>query len=291
MREISNWLIGLEHMAENLYREAATRFKGNAEFSHFLEHLTEDEAWHIKVMGNASEYLRQADGKFQPVIALDADMKKQIEAPVKKGQEMLSKGEIEIDDMIDLMVKIEFSEWNDLFVYIVDSLKKVSREFQYMAAKIQAHRHEIENFIERYPGKKRHAEALKKLRPIWEERILFVDDDEAILNLLKALFSKDAEIETAVNGKVALGKTKTEFFDVIVSDIDMPVMNGVEFFKEAVQHDPSIRQRFVFFSGALSAENLSYLNNEQVPCLSKPVYIEEIRSAVLKVLRRESKVH
>jgi serine/threonine-protein kinase len=64
-------------------------------------------------------------------------------------------------------------------------------------------------------------------------RILFVDDDERILNAVRALFRHDYEVTTAEGGDAALEALKTLDFHVIVSDQRMPGITGVELLRQA----------------------------------------------------------
>jgi CheY-like chemotaxis protein len=62
------------------------------------------------------------------------------------------------------------------------------------------------------------------------KRILIVDDDEVILHLLRRDFGQAGfAVVTAVNGRVALETVLKESVDLIVSDISMPEMDGLEF--------------------------------------------------------------
>lgn len=60
--------------------------------------------------------------------------------------------------------------------------------------------------------------------------ILFVDDEPAVLEGYRRLLHRDFEIETAVGGPAALRLMAGRSFAVVVSDMRMPEMNGVEFF-------------------------------------------------------------
>ncbi len=60
-------------------------------------------------------------------------------------------------------------------------------------------------------------------------RVLVVDDEENIRLLFKEeLEEEDYEVETASNGMEALEKIKSVPFDVVVLDIKMPVMDGIQ---------------------------------------------------------------
>lgn len=64
--------------------------------------------------------------------------------------------------------------------------------------------------------------------------ILIVDDEQNILNSLKRLFRKEPyEILTATNGEEGLEILDQRPVDLIISDLKMPQMNGIEFLKRA----------------------------------------------------------
>ncbi|MGZ5570832.1 MAG: protein kinase domain-containing protein [Usitatibacter sp.] len=63
-------------------------------------------------------------------------------------------------------------------------------------------------------------------------RLLLIDDDERILNGLKAIFRQDYQVFTAVNGELALGLAKRFAMHVVVSDQRMPGLTGVEILRK-----------------------------------------------------------
>ena len=71
-------------------------------------------------------------------------------------------------------------------------------------------------------------------------RLLIVDDEPLILEVLTEHFKSDYEVETALNGADALGAILRERPDVVMLDINMPRMNGVEVLKDIKQIDESI---------------------------------------------------
>lgn len=64
------------------------------------------------------------------------------------------------------------------------------------------------------------------------KRVLLVDDEELILKVLTAVLTRNGyHVETASNGKEALDKIGNGFFDHIVTDLSMPVMDGLALLK------------------------------------------------------------
>ena len=59
--------------------------------------------------------------------------------------------------------------------------------------------------------------------------LLIVDDEQSYRQLLTLVFEGDGHyIRTAMNGREALSMIETESADVIISDVKMPDMNGIE---------------------------------------------------------------
>ena len=71
-------------------------------------------------------------------------------------------------------------------------------------------------------------------------RLLFVDDEPLILEVLTEHFKSEYEVETALNGADALGAILKSRPDVVMLDINMPRMNGVQVLKDIKQIDESI---------------------------------------------------
>ena len=71
-------------------------------------------------------------------------------------------------------------------------------------------------------------------------RLLIVDDEPLILEVLTEHFKTDYDVETALNGADALGALLRSRPDVVLLDINMPRMNGVEVLKDIKQIDESI---------------------------------------------------
>ncbi|MBI5182136.1 MAG: sigma-54-dependent Fis family transcriptional regulator, partial [Nitrospirae bacterium] len=72
-------------------------------------------------------------------------------------------------------------------------------------------------------------------------KILLVDDDKNILEVLKMrLESKGYSITTAENGSEAVEKIMKERFNLIISDLRMSVMNGMELMQEIMNIDPDL---------------------------------------------------
>ncbi len=118
--------------------------------------------------------------------------------------------------------------------------------------------------------------------PIRAKRILVVDDEPTIAKMLMSILSADGhQVDTAANGALALEKLRERAYDLILSDIKMPELDGLGLYREVERHHPELRRRIVFFTGDASGpQTKAFLAQTGAPFLSKPVLIEEVRRMV-----------
>jgi len=106
---------------------------------------------------------------------------------------------------------------------------------------------------------------------IKDRKILYVEDDEMFLELLDEFF-ETFELKTikAKNGREGLNLYSAGKFDLIISDLTMPIMNGVEMIKEIRKNDPN--QKIVVVSAHSSKETVEMLEQLTVDTiLHKPI--------------------
>jgi len=283
MKEIADWLISIEEIAGNLYDGASRQFADDHKLSAFLNHMAEDEGWHYHIMGSAAEYLRK-EHDIKSELAFDSSIKERIESPFTRCYEMLSTGTLSKESLIDCIIETEYSEWNHLFLYVVNTLKERSREFMYVASKMQHHIEEITEFIKSLPKSDQYLDKIRQLPEVWKNKLLIVEDYEPIRILIKSLLDDLGIVEAVKNGRDALAKVNDSYFDVIVSDIEMPLMNGIDFCKKAMKDDPNIVNRIIYCSSSHNEEYLKFIKNNNMRLLIKPLNIFEIRSHVREIL-------
>lgn len=79
-----------------------------------------------------------------------------------------------------------------------------------------------------------------------EDRILIVDDEEVICNVLERRLTKEGYLcATAHNGKEALSRFYKDTFSLIISDIKMPEMTGIELLQKVKAIDPKMKMIMV----------------------------------------------
>ena len=129
-------------------------------------------------------------------------------------------------------------------------------------------------------------EVLKKSRFHNNNHILVVDDSSTIRSVVKDAFEKSGfNVTTAVNGKDALKKIWTNPPDLILSDIDMPEMNGIELCNR-VRVNPELKAiPFVIMSANDNRATMRQLLERGVSAyLVKPFNMEQMVITVEKLL-------
>jgi response regulator RpfG family c-di-GMP phosphodiesterase len=115
-----------------------------------------------------------------------------------------------------------------------------------------------------------------------DERIglLFVDDEERVLNALRALFRNEYHVYTAASGEEALALVKRHSIPIVVSDQRMPGMTGVELLRQVRADSPrSVRMLLTGYSD-LAALVGSINEGEVFRFVRKPWDNDEIRAVV-----------
>jgi len=149
---------------------------------------------------------------------------------------------------------------------------------------MQHHVTEIEAFLESLPEGRNHRQTFRSLPRVWKEQILIIDDDWGIAEFLRKLFSDIGHVEMANNGRTGLTKVKKKYFDVIISDVQMPVMDGIEFYHAASALDPQIGQRVIYFTGSSNPAHTEFFRTRQLRYLMKPAPIREIVRKVAEIM-------
>jgi PAS domain S-box-containing protein len=118
--------------------------------------------------------------------------------------------------------------------------------------------------------------------------ILIVDDEPSIANALAHLLRRDGHtVDTAANGQIALAKLSTQAYDLILCDLRMPELDGPGLYQALQQHHPHLLRRVIFLTGdTLSEEARTFLEQTEVPRLSKPFRAAEVRQLVQQVLQK-----
>ncbi len=115
-------------------------------------------------------------------------------------------------------------------------------------------------------------------------KILVVDDEAGMGRIFERLLGERGEVTSTTTGVEALDLVEEQTFDLILCDLNMPVMSGVEFYQglEAKGYETG---RVIFVTGgAFTAEDQAFVDGVDNPVLYKPFGIDDLHTLVDDVL-------
>lgn len=121
-------------------------------------------------------------------------------------------------------------------------------------------------------------------------RVLVVDDDKVLQESVKsALEFHNFMVDTADNGKLALSAVHKEKYDLVVMDVNMPEMNGIEALIEMKKHDPSL---IVLILTAFSnvQDAVAAVKEGAYNYLEKPISSDNLVALIKRALKARSLV-
>jgi CheY-like chemotaxis protein len=117
-------------------------------------------------------------------------------------------------------------------------------------------------------------------------QILVVDDEPIIAQLIMDMLTVDGyDVDIAPDGLAALELIGGRAYDLILSDLRMPGLDGLGFYRELEQSRPELARRFVFITG--TSEHTDYqglMGDIAVPVLTKPFDMSELRGVAREML-------
>jgi two-component system NtrC family sensor kinase len=119
------------------------------------------------------------------------------------------------------------------------------------------------------------------------KRILVVDDEQHILTLLTRILTREGCIvETAINGDAAASKLAEQHWDLIISDVKMPGMDGRRLYAHVLATQPELAKRVIFTTGdTANASTLAFLAELGRPYLKKPFLTLTVKQIVAQALK------
>ncbi|MBN1822037.1 MAG: response regulator [Prolixibacteraceae bacterium] len=118
------------------------------------------------------------------------------------------------------------------------------------------------------------------------KKILVVEDDQDIRELLvETLKRSDFEVDTAENGKTGLEKFRKQKYDLILTDIRMPVMDGLKMLKKIKKEDS--RMPIVVITAYPSVDSaVECLVEGADDYLVKPIKFDDLNVKIQKALEK-----
>jgi CheY-like chemotaxis protein len=194
------------------------------------------------------------------------------------------------------------TQWKDLEQTLQSLRKKKELAESLRKANVKAARkanepEEIDSIEERYQKEitriessitrvEKKMSALESEKDLEKERVLLVDDERNIrLTLSRSLEALGVQIETAVNGEEALQKLQEDEFALLLLDLKMPGMDGMDVLHQVQERWPKTRVIVITAHGTINSA-VEAMKLGAVDFIQKPFSPAEIRELVTKVLNR-----
>ena len=116
-------------------------------------------------------------------------------------------------------------------------------------------------------------------------RILLIEDDPLVARAVRRTLSRDHDVVFVESGRAALRAIAKEKFDLVISDLMMPEMTGMDLHAELSRTHPAIAARMVFFSGgAFTTAAREFLRRVPNVQIEKPFDPAELRDLIARLL-------
>ncbi|MCJ7828293.1 MAG: response regulator, partial [Dehalococcoidia bacterium] len=127
---------------------------------------------------------------------------------------------------------------------------------------------------------------VKKSKKAVKARILVVDDEQVVRDIVnRVLTGEGHKVETVDNAADALKKIESKRYNLILVDIKMPGMNGVELYKRIKKIAEPLDRKVVFMTGdIMGADTEKFLSETKVAHIDKPFDAEQLSREVRRAL-------
>lgn len=114
-------------------------------------------------------------------------------------------------------------------------------------------------------------------------RVLIIDDEPTLLAAATRVLAATHDVSTSSGGKAALDLLAANDFDLVLCDMMLADMEGVQIYEAAVRARPDLEPRFLFMTGgALTPRSIEFKSTLGERCLSKPFDAPTLIEAVAR---------
>ena len=125
----------------------------------------------------------------------------------------------------------------------------------------------------------------------FSDRIMLIDDDEELLDVLKEIFSVYYECKSFLDANEALAEIRSGVsYDCMVCDLMMPKMSGIEFYAAVRNSQPTWLSRILFMTGGSDSKQMNeFLNRPEINYCEKPIQVKAILILVNDLIQKKNR--
>ncbi|HKN59992.1 MAG TPA: ATP-binding protein [Candidatus Acidoferrales bacterium] len=118
-------------------------------------------------------------------------------------------------------------------------------------------------------------------------RILVIEDEPTVAQLVVDVLREEGhQVEAVLDSQEGLTRISRASYDLVISDLRMPRLDGPAFYETLVRQGSPIQNRILFITGdTLARRTLDFLEPSGLPYLAKPFLVEELKLAVNRLLQ------
>lgn len=126
---------------------------------------------------------------------------------------------------------------------------------------------------------------IQKMSQVKQLNVLVVDDEREVAALICEILETDGhKTQTASSGQEALATLASRKFDLVLSDLRMPDMDGPGLYRRLSEEQPEMAKRIAFITGdTMGPVSAKFLKASERPFIEKPITPSDIRSLVQKL--------
>jgi nitrogen-specific signal transduction histidine kinase/CheY-like chemotaxis protein len=123
--------------------------------------------------------------------------------------------------------------------------------------------------------------------PVRRGRVLVIDDEESLAHAMRRYISQDHDVDAVTSARVALDMLAAgNRYDVIVCDLMMPQITGMELHANVVKLDPVQAGKIVFVTGGAFTDSArEFFETTKNPRIEKPFDLKTLRHLVNELVR------
>jgi len=119
-----------------------------------------------------------------------------------------------------------------------------------------------------------------------DPRVLVIDDDEALRELvIRVVKQAGYQVDAVSDGQAGLDRLAERPYDVILSDVRMPGMDGIAFYQEVRRRHPAQADRIILVTAHVQLDQYKeFMQIVRAPILQKPFTLGEFHAALARML-------
>ena len=112
------------------------------------------------------------------------------------------------------------------------------------------------------------------------KKILIIERNDVLANYFSCIADPYGYVDNAKNGRDALNYLSYKEYDAIVFDIGIPEVSGIDFYQDAIELDPAIKKKLLFFISGAYTKQIKFMRDNRVHFLRRTLQVEVLKKAL-----------